>query len=606
MNTDSALDEAILDSELRHINFFNGRLLTGGDLEDEQRAQHAHSRHLGEAVGEGVAFGLQVTPATASPPDGPVVTVSKGLAVNRAGQTLRLECDQRIALTRPADPAARDACIFTDCDPPGPGETLASGTGYYVLTIGPASRPDGKAPVSGLGNTTAICNSRYSAEGVKFTTFRLTLAANSTPLAQSLLAKACFGVASDISSGAWPSSLPAQYGWEKLMPPGFDGDYHVPLAVFEWTSASTVGFVKRWPVRRRIVRRSAVEQWDYFTSERRVAEGEAIFLDFQDDLAAMGAAGFAGVHFSFLPPGGVLPGATAWKTFLGPLAPAFTTPIDASLWLRLLRDTFTREPVAIPASNAKMPGDPSLAAIKVYEVPGRAERLFARSPLGRLRIFPGQGDAELLAVIIRDANRCLRIYELVQNSGSIIADDLPGPMAELWFLRAAKARDFLTKDPKLDQAEKEMKEAEAEAEKAKEKAAKVKKDLDSALQGAGSGARTGAKSFENLMTVMRSTAEALNLNEAVRHAEEKQSQARTSYTQYQASTQTTPATPSFEGNFRYTPTAESWSLLLRALRLSPPLNVKIVNGRITDLDVPPEQTKSSGVSAAGIPTSGTA
>lgn len=472
MNTDPALGEAILDSELRHIHFFNGRLLTGGDLEDEQSAQHAHSRHLGEAVGEGVAFGLQVTPATASPPDGPVVTVSKGLAVNRAGQTLRLECEQRIALTRPADPAARDACIFTDCDPPGPGATLASGTGYYVLTIGPASRPDGKAPVSGLGNTTAICNSRYSAEGVKFSAFRLNLPANATARARSVLAQACFGLAPDISSSGWPGSLPAQYGLEKLVPPGFERDYHVPLAVFEWTNAGTVGFVKRWPVRRRMVRPSAVEQWAYFTSERRVAEGEAMFLDFQEDLAAVGSGGFAGDSFSFLPPGGVLPGdplrkisgtragfgaimlpviQPAWKTFLGPLAPAFATPIDASLWSRLLRDTFTREPVAIPAKDAKTFDIPSFAAIQVYAVPDRAEWLFARSPLGRLRIFPGPAGVinpavnlavTAITVIIRDANGCLRVSVLDQTTGPLIADDLPGGTADLWFFfSAAQAPD---------------------------------------------------------------------------------------------------------------------------------------------------------------------
>lgn len=606
MNTDTALDEAIIHSELRHIKFFNGRLLTGGDLEDEQSAQHAHSRHLGEAIGEGVAFGLQVTPPDASSPDGPIVSVTAGIAVNRAGQTLRLECEQRVALTRSPDPVAKDACIFDDCDPAGAGTTLASGAGYYLLTIRPASRPDGKAPVSGLGNAPAICNSRFVAEGVKFRLFRLlNVPADSTPRARSLLSRACFGLAPDISPGGWPGSLPTRYGWETLLPPGFERDHEVPLAVLEWKQ-SGLGFLKRWPVRRRIASASAVDNWSYFTSARRVAEGEAMFLDFQDDLATVGAAGFAGVHFSFLPPGGVLPATTAWKIFLGPIAPAFATPIDASLWPRLLRDTFTREPVAIPASNAKMPGDPSLAAIKVYEVPGRAELLFARSPLGRLRIFPGQGEGELLAVIIRDANRCLRICELVQNSGPIVADDLPGPMAELWFLRAAKARELLTKDPKLDQVQKEMKEAEAETEKVKQEAAKVKTELDNALQGADSGARTGAKSYENLMKVMQSTVEALNKSEAVRYAEEKQSQARTYYTQYQASTQATPAMPSFEGNLQYTPTADSWSLLLRALRLSPPLNVKIVNGRSTDLDVPPEQTKSSGVSASGIPTSGTA
>src|SRR5438105_1301837 len=156
MNTSPALDEAIPDSELRHINFFNGRLLTGGDLEAEQSAQHAHSRHLGEAIGAGVAFGLEVTPADTSLPEGPIVNITAGLAVNRAGQTLRLECDQRIALLRLPDPASVDACIFDDCGPKTAGATLASGTGFYVLLMAPASRSEGKAPVSGLGNGAAI------------------------------------------------------------------------------------------------------------------------------------------------------------------------------------------------------------------------------------------------------------------------------------------------------------------------------------------------------------------------------------------------------------------------------------------------------------------
>lgn len=462
MNTDSALDEAIIHPELRHIKFFNGRLLTGGDLEEEQTAQHAHSRHLGEAIGQGVAFGLLVTPADDSPPDGPVVAVTAGLAVNHAGQTLRLECDQRIALIRPADPAARDACVFTDCDPAGSGVTLASGTGYYILTIGPASRPDGKAPVSGLGNTTAICNSRYSAEGVKFSVYRLNHAANTTARARSLLAQACFGLAPDISEDPWPASLPGKYGWETLMPAGFDGEYNVPLAVFEWTSASRIEFIKCWPVRRRMVRRSTVEEWDYFTSERRAAEGEAMFLDFQEDLAAVGASAFAGDGFAFLPPGGVLPAGASqdkisgarrlsenestgpWKTFLGPLAPPFVTPIDASLWPRLLRDTFTREPVAVPAQDAKTLDVPSFAAIKVYAVPERDERLFARSPLGRLRIFPGQASESgndwnaVMIVILRDANGVVRFFESSnEETGPLIADDLPGGNAELWFVYPA-------------------------------------------------------------------------------------------------------------------------------------------------------------------------
>ena len=77
MTRDLALDEAILDTELRHINFFNGRLLTGGDLEAEQSVQHAHDRHLGRAIGAGVASGLRVALADGSSRTQPVVVVSE-------------------------------------------------------------------------------------------------------------------------------------------------------------------------------------------------------------------------------------------------------------------------------------------------------------------------------------------------------------------------------------------------------------------------------------------------------------------------------------------------------------------------------------------------
>jgi hypothetical protein len=451
MNTNYSLSEAIPDSELRHINFFNGRLLTGGDLEDEQSAQHAHSRHLGMAIGDGIAFGLRVTRADSSPPDSPMVSVTKGLAVNRAGQTLRLECNQLVALTRAPDPGAKDECIFTDCDPASGGATIMSGAGYYVLTIGPASRSDGMAQVSGLGNTTAICNSRYSAEGVKFGAFRLSLPVNGTPAARSLLAKACFGLAPGISSAAsWPGALPAphEYGWEKLMPPGFEATVNVALAVFEWTSTG-LGFVWRWPVRRRIARHNPVSDWAYFTSERRVAEGEAMFLEFQNDLGGNPPAGYAGNRFALLPPGGILPPATTWKTFLGPMAPPFLTPIDASLWPGLLRDTFAREPVEIPASGGKNPGAPTRAALKVYKIPERPELLFARSPLGRLRVFRNEDvDDATIILAIRDANGCFRTSALSEHAAwPAIADDLPGGVAQVWFLFAGEwDNDFLTRN----------------------------------------------------------------------------------------------------------------------------------------------------------------
>src|SRR5215471_17119870 len=131
------LEEAIPDTELRYINFFNGRLLTGGDLSAEQAANRACSRHLGQAVGAGVAQGLEVSISPGSSPMNARVDLTAGLALNRAGQTLRLESSQTVFLVRPADPMSVAGCVFADCSLL-PSSNL-SGAGCYLLTIAPAS-----------------------------------------------------------------------------------------------------------------------------------------------------------------------------------------------------------------------------------------------------------------------------------------------------------------------------------------------------------------------------------------------------------------------------------------------------------------------------------
>src|SRR5689334_17965304 len=85
--------------DIRSVNFFNGRLLAGEDLSSEQQTQRAERRLLGEAVGDGVAFGLEVheDPARSSAAR-PVVTVEPGLAISRDGQTLALGRRTDVAL----------------------------------------------------------------------------------------------------------------------------------------------------------------------------------------------------------------------------------------------------------------------------------------------------------------------------------------------------------------------------------------------------------------------------------------------------------------------------------------------------------------------------
>ena len=503
MSTELDLEQAILDSELRYVNFFNGRLLTGGDLSAEQAANRACSRHLGLAVGAGVANGLEISISPGSLPTDALVDVAAGLAVNRDGQTLRVESKQTVALVRPPDRLSTAGCVFADCEPLPASATLSS-AGFYLLTIAPASARQGLAPISGLGNAIAPCNSNYFVDGVQFRLLPLNVAQSDNPnLERNSVAYQCFGLPAlgpgdflDEASGAGPLLV---YGVEALVPAGRLTEQDVPLAVIEWTS-NGLGFIDQWSVRRRVTRPDASGRWGYFAGDRRVSEGEAMFLQFQEQFATLetGTSPPQGLtansRFQFLPPAGVLPDSdgTFWPTFLGPLGPLKETAIDASLWPRLLRESFTLEPVQVPAFTvttligliqqvrtspaAKLstsalrfrssfgaktalnvsrtqtgaattqqivsPSQPP-TPLKVYRVPGRNEVLFIRSRFGRVRIFfaravtlPLELDAGILNFGIQVANSDLLLFATASSmpSAQFVIDDVPAgthPLVEI-------------------------------------------------------------------------------------------------------------------------------------------------------------------------------
>ena len=95
------LEKPVAQSGIETVRFFNGRLLSGGDMGREQAAQGARDALLATALGSGVAYGLDVqqTPADRAL-EGAVVTVKSGLAISPSGQLLRLASDQRLRLAR--------------------------------------------------------------------------------------------------------------------------------------------------------------------------------------------------------------------------------------------------------------------------------------------------------------------------------------------------------------------------------------------------------------------------------------------------------------------------------------------------------------------------
>jgi hypothetical protein len=362
------LEEAILDSELRYINFFNGRLLTGGDLSAEQAANRACSRHLGQAVGAGVAYGLEVTATPGSLPADALVDVAAGLAVNRDGQTLRLGSKQTVALVRPSDQMSTASCVFTDCEPLAAG-TSVSGAGYYLLTIAPASANDGLAPVSGLGNAVATCNSRYLVDGVQFRLLPLNVNPGaSSNQTRNLVAYQCFGFPgkgpNDSISSALSGAAPTNYGLELLVPTGRLTKQDLPLAVIEWKGQSGIGFIDIWSARRRIVRRDPGLLWNYFTGDRRVAKAEAIFLQFQDQVQALlvsqpnATSIGASDLFALLPPIGFLPiaigGSTPgfnYRTFFQNKTHREPVFIEGAQIVSLMQDALSYPPIDLSSSD---------------------------------------------------------------------------------------------------------------------------------------------------------------------------------------------------------------------------------------------------------------
>jgi hypothetical protein len=318
----TSLFTPVLNDRTRAPNFFNGRLLTGDAMADEQRAQHAAHEILAQGLGDGVACGLQVILSSAlNTVDRPVVTVKAGTAISRRGDLLFLAADTDVELVRPAHQSAAPQKIFDACKPPQQGAYVAD-DGVYLLTIAPIGVGNGLAPVSGLGGGNT-CNVKYRIDAVELRLVELPVAqeiVNDSNRARNRIAYACFGVdeaAFFARDPLGPASDP------HTLLDDVDGttitDCDVPLAVLYWTATGGVQFLDMWSVRRRVTHSRTATRFPAL-SDKRLAVSEAMVLQFQEQIAALrrtlGAAAtvVASDYFRFLPPVGVVPIASPTST----------------------------------------------------------------------------------------------------------------------------------------------------------------------------------------------------------------------------------------------------------------------------------------------------
>jgi hypothetical protein len=310
------------DRAIRSINFFNGRLLTARDLTREQTANRNVDKRLGQAIGDGIAYGFEVSRSSSSTNDTPVITVKAGLAINHLGQTLQLNDNIDISLVPQPDTVSNVSQPFNECVPLQTG-TYTAGAGVYLLTLAPARAAEGLAPVAGLDLGIASCNTDTIVSALQFRLIKLNPPLTDVELAdenhlRNLVAYKCFGVTEVQSFVTNPFGTELmQYGLLDSLRTNRLTNCDVPLAVLYWTLSDGIKFIDLWSVRRRLIDPATTDPSRIVTGERRLAEAEAMLLQFEDQIHSLQLSGIATnsimatSYFKYLPPAGLIPIHTA-------------------------------------------------------------------------------------------------------------------------------------------------------------------------------------------------------------------------------------------------------------------------------------------------------
>ena len=296
-------------------NYVNGRLLVAEDLATGQASLLTRDARIGQAAGTGIVHGLWVTSAATT------LTIATGVGISPSGQPVVAPKTITLPLALATNTTTANTVTFSRCSgSTGGGSTTSVASGVYLLTARPVQQRQGQAPLAPPPDSTMSpgCAARWTAEGVEIRAIALPaltavagVAATSQNL-RNLTAHWCFGTEQLANLPVYPFTFdPAYSGFDRLAPADLT-DLDVPLAVFRWTGQSVVD-LDNWSARRRITTPDPVpSQWSAVVADRRDADGQARFLQFQDQIDEIAATGtayrvMAWETLGFLPPVGFLP-----------------------------------------------------------------------------------------------------------------------------------------------------------------------------------------------------------------------------------------------------------------------------------------------------------
>jgi hypothetical protein len=299
----------------RMPTYANGRVLLAEDLTASQSGLRARDVRIGEAAGAGVVRGMWVTSTDTT------LTVAPGLGSAASGASVVVSGQVTLPLTSSGLIQDTSGAVFGCCEGDGVGaEQTSLSSGLLLLTVRPACRDEGGLPTAPPpgGSVSSGCAARWQVEGVEFRAITLPVPTTVAGVdvtsgnRRSLVAHWCLGTEQLLRFAQDPFGFdPAYAGLDQLAPEDLTA-CDVPLATFAW-DGTQVSDLDNWSARRRVTRTSPVSSpWTVAVADRRVAEGEARFLQFQDqaeelvDRAKAGSA-VAEDYFGLLPPVGFLP-----------------------------------------------------------------------------------------------------------------------------------------------------------------------------------------------------------------------------------------------------------------------------------------------------------
>jgi hypothetical protein len=300
------LKRLVASGSVRAPAYFNGRLLSAGDLRSERDAGRELLARVARGVGAGVAFGFEVSVA----PVGAGTTrrnvrVRAGLALGPYGDLLQLDTDIELnvmTVPAPVPVGTTGTAGFRRCQPPPTGTTTVTNPGFHLLAVGPASGSDGSVATSSLGANAVTCALKDDISGLRFVMlpFRLALEtklradastaagdAGTQARLRSRVAGACFGPGPVFppAPGLPGAEVPTFGALATVTDPALPA-CHVPLALVS-VSNGGIDFVDVWAARRGLAAPSAGGTWGPWLSARARTEAEAMTLAFQDQIEGL-------------------------------------------------------------------------------------------------------------------------------------------------------------------------------------------------------------------------------------------------------------------------------------------------------------------------------